>query len=166
MDAVRAAVEALGGRVTLATWQGAGTTLRLLLPGGAAVTTLLLVRLGDEVYGVPVEAVAETARIPAGHILPLHGGEAFVLRDRTVPLLRLAALLGLPAGPRGAGVPVLVIGTGEARVAVEVDGFAGRAEVLLRPPTGLLATMPGLLGAALLGDGRVHVVLDLPGLIG
>ena len=166
MDAVRAAAEALGGRVTLATRPGAGSTLRLLLPGGAAVASLLLVRLGEEVFGIPVEAVAETARIPADRILPLPGGEAFVLRDRTLPLLRLAALLGLPAAPRGTRVPVLVTGAGEARVAVEVDGFAGRAEVLLRPPAGLMAAMPGLLGAALLGDGRVHVVLDLAELIG
>ncbi|SHK06494.1 two-component system, chemotaxis family, sensor kinase CheA [Roseomonas rosea] len=166
MDAVRAAVEALGGRVSLASRPGAGSTIRLLLPQGAAVTTVLLVRLGGEVFGLPSDAVAETARIPAGRILPLRQGEAFVLRDRTVPLVRLSALLDLPGTPRGEMVRMAVVGSGAARVGVEVDGFAGRADVLLRPLPGLLSGMPGLLGTALMGDGQVLMVLDMPGLIG
>ncbi|WP_043839790.1 chemotaxis protein CheA [Muricoccus aerilatus] len=166
MDAVRTAVEALGGRVTLHSARGAGTTVRLALPQGAAVTTVLLVRAGGEAFGVPVEAVAETVRVPASRILPLRQAEAFVLRDRTVPLLRLAGLLGLPPAPRGEVARVLLTGAGAGRAGLEVEGFAGRLDVLLRPPEGLLRGMPGMLGTALLGDGRVLVVLDLPALIG
>ncbi|WP_426959530.1 chemotaxis protein CheA [Muricoccus radiodurans] len=166
MDAVRAAVEGLGGRASLTGRPGSGATVRLLLPQGAAVTTVLMVRQGGETYGVPVEGVAETARVPADRILPLRDGEAFVLRDRTVPLLRLSALLDLPAAPRGGVARVLVLGAGAGRIGVEVDGFAGRADVLLRPLAGLLAGTPGVTGTALLGDGRVLMVLDLPGLIG
>ncbi|MFH5923010.1 chemotaxis protein CheA [Roseomonas xinghualingensis] len=166
MDAVRTAVEGLGGKVSLASRPGAGSTVRLLLPQGASVTTVLLVRMGTEVFGVPMEAIAETARIPAAGILPLRQGEAFVLRDRTVPLVRLPALLDRPAGPRGDIAQVLVIGAGAERIGVEVDGFAGRTDVLLRPLAGLLSGMPGLLGTALLGDGQVLMVLDLPELIG
>nr|WP_245215687.1 chemotaxis protein CheA [Pararoseomonas baculiformis] len=166
MDAVRAGVEGLGGRVSLASRPGAGSAIRMLLPQGATVTTVLLVRLGAEMFGVPIGAVAETARIPAGLILPLRQGEAFVLRDRTLPLIRLPALLDRPATPRGDTARVLVAGAGAGRVGLEVDGFAGQADVLLRPLEGLLAGMPGLLGTAMLGDGRVLLVLDLPGLIG
>jgi two-component system chemotaxis sensor kinase CheA len=166
MDAVRASVEALGGRVSLASRPGAGSTIRLLLPQGASVTTVLLVRLGEEVFGVPTDVVAETARIPVDRILPLRQGEAFVLRDRTVPLLRLSALLELPAAPRGGMVRMAVVGSGTARVGVEVDGFGGRADVLLRPLPGLLSGMPGLLGTALMGDGQVLMVLDMPELVG
>ncbi|MBI0537591.1 chemotaxis protein CheA [Roseomonas sp. KE2513] len=165
MDAVRTAVEALGGRVALLSAPGAGATVRLTLPQGAAVSTVLLVRAGGEVFGVPVEAVAETLRVPAPRILPLRQAEAFVLRDRTVPLLRLAGLLGLSAAPRGEVARVLLTGAGAGRAGLEVEGFAGRLDVLLRPPEGLLRGMPGMLGTALLGDGRVLVVLDLPALI-
>jgi len=166
MDAVRTAVEGLGGKVTLASRPGAGSTIRMVLPQRASVTTVLLVRMGTEIFGVPMEAIAETARIPADSILPLRHGEAFVLRDRTVPLVRLPSLLDRPAGPRGDIAQVLVTGTGADRIGVEVDGFAGRTEVLLRPLAGLLSGMPGLLGTALLGDGQVLMVLDLPELIG
>jgi two-component system chemotaxis sensor kinase CheA len=166
MDAVRAAVEAMGGRIALSSTPGAGTTIRLSLPQGASVTTVLTVLAGGEAFGIPAEMVSETARIPASRILPLRDAEAFVLRDRTVPLLRLSALLGLPVPPRGSAARVLVTGTGAARVGLEVDGFTGRLDVLLRPLGGLLRGMPGLLGTALLGDGRVLMVLDLPELVG
>lgn len=165
MDAVRGAVEALGGRVALVGAAGAGTTVRLSLPQGAAVTTVLLVRAGGEAFGVPVEHVAETLRLPAGRILPLRQAEAFVLRERTVPLLGLAALLGLEPPARGEAARVLVTGTGAGRAGLEVEAFAGRLDVLLRPAEGLLRGMPGLLGTALMGDGRVLVVLDLPALL-
>jgi two-component system chemotaxis sensor kinase CheA len=166
MDAVRDAVEALGGRIALRSAPGAGSTVRLTLPQGATITTVLLVRVGEDSFGVPTAAVTETVRLAADRILPIRRGEAFVLRDRTVPLLRLSALLSLPGAERPAGgVRVLVTGEGAARVGLEVDAFTGRADVLLRPLGGLLSGTPGLLGTALLGDGRVLLVLDLPGLL-
>ncbi|MCR0981495.1 chemotaxis protein CheA [Roseomonas populi] len=164
MDAARAAVDSLGGRVAIRSAPGEGTTIRLLLPAGAAVTGVLTVRAGGELYGIPVDAVAETARLPASAILPLGAGEAFVLRGRTLPLLRLAGLLGLKPAPRGGTARLLVTG-GAERAALEVEGFGGRLDVLLRPPQGLLRGLPGLAGTALLGDGSALLVLDLPDLL-
>lgn len=166
MDAVRAAVERLGGRIALTNRPGAGLAVRLMLPQGATVTTVLMVRLGAETFGVQVEAIRETVRVPSDRILPLRDAEAFVLRDRTVPLLRLAGLLGLPATARGAAVRVLVLRSRSGTVGVEVDGFEGQSDVLLRPLSGLLSGMPGMLGTALMGDGRVLMILDLAELIG
>lgn len=165
MDAVRKAVEGLGGRVGLTSVPGVGCTVRLSLPRAVVVTTVMTLRVGAERFGVPIEAVAETARIPADRILPVRGGEAFVLRDATIPLLRLATLLDLPASPRGSAPRVLIAAIGGQRIGVEVDGFAERMDVLLRPMSGLLSGVPGALGTALTGDGRVLLVLDLPALL-
>jgi two-component system chemotaxis sensor kinase CheA len=167
MDSVRTGVEALGGRVVLTSVAAVGSTVRLTLPQAVLVTTVMTVRIGLELYGVPIEVVAETTRVPAERIRSIRSGEAFVLRDRTIPLLQLSGLLGLAAMPRPpSGIRVLIIHHGEQRVGVEVDGFAERLDVLLRPMTGLLSGMVGVLGTALLGDGRVLMVLDLPELIG
>ena len=167
MDAVRNAVQALGGAATIASRPGAGSTIRLTVPQGVAITTLVIVRAGGQRFGVPMDVVAETMRLPQADMRPVPGGAAFVLRGCTIPLLRLADLLGLPdpapAGPHG---KILVVACGDHRVGVAVDGFDGRREVLLRPLGGLLAAMPGLLGGALLGDGQVLMVLDMAALIG
>jgi two-component system chemotaxis sensor kinase CheA len=167
MDAVRAAVEELGGRVSLASVPGNGTTVQLVLPRATVITTVLIVRLGEERFGIPIEAVTESLRLPVALIQPISGGEAFVSRDHTLPLLRLSALLGLPPRPRHSPVAkLLVVSCKEQKVGIEVDGFAERTDLLLRPMSGLLAGMAGLLGTALLADGRVLLVLDLPELIG
>ena len=166
MDAVRIAVEALGGRVGLTSTRGAGATVSLTLPQAALVSAVIMVRVGEERFGIPIDTIAETARVPLEHIVPFGGGEAFVLRDRTIPLLRLSELLGLEGARRPARARVLVVLCGDQLVGVEVDDFAERIDVLLRPLSGLLAGAPGVLGAAILGDGRVLMVLDVPALIG
>lgn len=167
MDAVRAAVEGLGGRVSLASVPGQGTTVQLVLPRATVVTTVLTVTLGGERFGVPIEVVTETLRLPVALIQPIGPGEAFVFRGRTLPLLRLSALLGLPTRPRQASTAkLLVVACGAQQVGIEVDGFAARTDLLLRPMSGLLAGMSGVLGTALLADGLVLLVLDLPELIG
>ena len=167
LDSVRASVAALGGSVSLASETGVGCTVGISLPQAVAVTSIMIVRAGAELFGVPMDVVAEITRVPAARILPIRDGEAFVLRERTVPLLRLSSLLHIEAAARGsADARVLIVVSGDQRVGVEVDLLGDRTDVMLRPLTGLLASMPGVLGAALMGDGRVLLVLDLPELIG
>jgi two-component system chemotaxis sensor kinase CheA len=167
LDAVRSSVEALGGRVTLRSVAGEGTVIRLALPRAVIVTTTMAVRAGGERFGIPMEAVAETARIPLERILAVREGSALVLRDRTIPLLRLAELLGLPYEARqGRDAKVLILPRGDELVGVEVDGFDERVDVLLRPVTGLLAGVPGLRGTALMGDGNLMMILDVMELAG
>jgi two-component system chemotaxis sensor kinase CheA len=147
---------------------GVGTTVHMALPQAIVMSTVVTVEVGKERFGVPIDAVAETCRVPHERIHMIRDGEAFVLRDRTLPLLRLSELLRLaPGGERsGAAAKVLVVTSGSHRVGVEVDRVSERLDVLLRPMTGLLSGMPGVVGSALLGDGRVLLVLDLPELIG
>jgi two-component system chemotaxis sensor kinase CheA len=166
LDAVRSAIEKLGGRVELTSTPGAGSVVRLTLPQALTINTVVTVRVGGERFGVPIESVRETVRIAADRIVPIHEGEAFVIRNRTVPLLRLADLLGLPRAERGKDTRVVIVNAGDDTVGIEVDGIAETFDVLLRPMQGLLSGLPGLLGTALLGDGNVLMVLDLPELIG
>lgn len=166
MDAVRSAIDGLGGRVVVTSARGAGTTIQLSLPQALVINTIMTVRVGDEHFGVPIESVQETLRIAADRIVRIREGEAFVVRNRTVPLLRLTDLLGLPGATRPDDIRVLIASSGDERIGIEVDGFAERFDAVLRPMQGLLSGMPGILGTALLGDGQVLMVLDLPGLIG
>jgi two-component system chemotaxis sensor kinase CheA len=166
MDAVRTAVELLGGQVVVTSTPGAGSTVRLTLPQALTINTVMTVNVGGEQFGVPIESVTETVRIASDRIVPIRDGEAFVLRDRTIPLLRLSDLLGLARIGRSGDVKILIVTSAKQRIGIEVGGFAGRFDVLLRPMQGLLSGMPGMLGTALLGDGHVLMILDLPELIG
>ncbi|QRE73169.1 chemotaxis protein CheA [Methylobacterium aquaticum] len=159
MDAVRAAVSRLGGSCTVESRAGAGTTIRLALPRAQSLARLLLVGIGPELYGLPMEAVDELARVPRERIGDHGLGAATVLRDRTVPVLHLADLLGLPREAAFPEARLAVLRLGEERVALEVDRFAGRLDGLVRPLPGL-AALPGLAGTTLTGDGRVLLVLD------
>ncbi len=159
MDAVREAVSRLGGRCTVESRPGEGTTIRLAFPRAQSLARLLLVGIGPEFYALPMEAVEELARVPRARIRDHGLGAATVLRDRTVPVLHLADLLGLPRLPAPPVARLAVLRLGDERVAVEVDRFAGRLDGLVRPLPGL-AALPGLAGTTLTGDGRVLLVLD------
>jgi len=166
MDVVRTAVLRLGGRIALSSLVGTGTTVRLSLPVSVVLSNVIVVACAGDSYGVPMDMVVETVRVPAERILAVRNGRAFVLRDVVVPVLDLAALLGQTAGGSRGDLRLLVVHRPDGLVAVAVDDFTDRLNLLLRPMSGLLVGMPGVAGTAVLGDGRVLMILDLPELIG
>jgi two-component system chemotaxis sensor kinase CheA len=162
MDAVRTALEGLGGRVTIESTLGQGTTVRLIIPQTVVITTVLVVVISGERFGVPIDAIVETTRVGIERVSPIRSGAAFVLRDRTIPLVRLSALLGLQVKSTPTQhYSVLVARLGTELVGLEIDDIGERVDVLVRPMTGLLASVPGILGTSLLGDGRVLMVLNI-----
>lgn len=165
MDAVRTTIERLGGRTEISSQAGKGTRVRLRLPLSAVTTRILTVRVGEDDYAVPVESIVETARVASERILRVGTGRAVVLRDRTLPFIDLAALLGKKDGRTAADTRLLVTAASGEPVALGVDGFGTQMDVMLRPPAGLLAEARGLAGTTLLGDGRVLIALDLGELI-
>jgi two-component system chemotaxis sensor kinase CheA len=166
MDAVRSTVARLGGQIALSSTPGHGTTVRLFVPQSVALTTIITIRVGDDRFGIPLDDVTQTVRIEAAQVTRIRDGAAFILRHETIPIVWLADLLRLGRSESiERDIRIVVVTVGAERIGVVVDGFEERAEVILRPLGGVLATLPGMRGAALLGDGRVLLVLDLPELM-
>jgi two-component system chemotaxis sensor kinase CheA len=166
MDVVRNAVENAGGHITLTSAKGAGTTVRLNLPLSMAVSRVMTVSLGDRLFGIPMDLIHETVKIPRGEIVRIKHSEAFVLRDRVVPLLQLGSLLDLPeADTPGEEAAILVVRIAGQTIGLGVSAFGEGMEVILKPLAGMLAKIAGYGGTALLGDGRVLLILDLKELI-
>jgi two-component system chemotaxis sensor kinase CheA len=173
MDAVKRAVERLGGRVSVQSRPGQGTLIRFDLPFSMMLSRILVVEAGGQLFGLPFEAVVETVQLEAETIERIGQVPAVALRGRTVPLLSLAGLLGLAEVPeleRSTAVAlerptaVVVERAGEL-AALQVTRLGGQMEVMLRPMDGLLAGMGWVAGTALLGDGAVLIVLEIAGLL-
>jgi two-component system chemotaxis sensor kinase CheA len=161
MDAVRNAVSALGGKVSVASTAGAGTTVSLTLPFRIVMTRVVTIDSGAERFGVPIDAIVETVRVVPEQIQPVRHGRAFIWRDRVLPLLDLPVLLGSGRNfSAGNGLHAMVVGEGDRLAAIAVDKFSDRIDVLMRPLEGFLAGIKGISGTALTGDGNVLLILN------
>ncbi|MFF5227942.1 chemotaxis protein CheA [Dactylosporangium sp. NPDC000521] len=162
MDAVRASVERLGGTVTMRSERGAGTVTRLRLPLSMAVTQVMVISVAGQRFGVPVDLVVETVRVPRDDVGRVLHQDVVVLRDQVVPVVDLAAELGLPWTPDpGADRAILVVSVGGGSVGLLVERFHREVDVILKPMEGLLSNAGHFVGTALLGDGLVLLVLNL-----
>jgi two-component system, chemotaxis family, sensor kinase CheA len=161
MDAVRRAVERVGGHVSIASEAGRGTAVKLSLPFSVMMTHVMTVEAGGQMFGLPLEAIIETTRVPQTAISKVGAAPVVVLRNRALPVIDLASILGMEplAGDDGA---TLVVATANGECgAFQVDRIVERLDLILKPLEGLLAGTPGIMGTTLLGDGRVLLVLDI-----
>ncbi|HXS22443.1 MAG TPA: chemotaxis protein CheA [Steroidobacteraceae bacterium] len=162
MDAVRKAVERIGGDVSVASVPGRGTDVKLSLPFSVMMAHVMTVEAGGQMFGLPLEAIIETVRISQAAISSVGTARAVVLRDRTLPLIDLAAVLGAETRPTDSdGATVVVAAANGEWGAFRVDRIVERLDLILKPLEGLLAGTPGIMGTTLLGDGRVLLVLDI-----
>lgn len=163
MDVVRSTVEKLGGTVQLISEVGRGTTLKLSLPLSMAVTNVMIIESDRQIFGVPMDDVVETVRVPRTAIRMIKRQKTTVLRGRIVPLVALNDLLAVPAEPRTNAddeFAVLVVRVAGEPVGLLVDDFREVVDVILKPLPGDLAKLSCYAGTALLGDGSVLMVLN------
>jgi two-component system chemotaxis sensor kinase CheA len=162
LDAARASVERLGGHVDL-TWQpGRGTTVTIEAPLALATVRALLVTAGGQLFAVPMAHVERVLRVAPESVRRAEGREMIAADGAPVPLVSLARLLGppltdaTPAGP----LPAVVLSVGGMRLGVTVEPLVTEQELTVRPLPGAARMIPHLGGAALLGTGRVALLVN------
>jgi two-component system chemotaxis sensor kinase CheA len=117
-------------------------------------------------FAIPLDAIVETVRLPRDRIQPIGQAGAFVVRNRTIPLINLAQTLGRERlHPDGAETVAVIASISGQLGAIEVDRLGERMDVMLKPIEGLLSGTPGIAGTTLMGDGRVLLILDLQELL-
>jgi two-component system chemotaxis sensor kinase CheA len=161
MDAVRRAVERVGGHVSIASVLGRGTDVRLSLPFSVMMTHVMTVEAGGQMFGLPLEAILETIRVPLAALSKVGAAPVVVLRDRTLPVVDLATALGIEPSADDDGATLVVAAASGECGAFRVDRIVERLDLILKPLEGLLAGTPGIMGTTVLGDGRVLLVLDI-----
>lgn len=158
LDAVKSHVEALGGRVEVRSEPGHGTEVILLLPMTLALLNVLLCERGGQPFGLPVSSVREIVTVREA--ASLGGRPCFEHRGEAIPLGDLAAMVGGSAPPLEQSPPALVLASATRAVAVACDRVLDDRELVVKGLGPMLAGVAGYLGAGILEDGRVALILD------
>ncbi len=167
LSAVRERVVRMGGRVEVETVPSKGTTFRLAVPVSLTSMRVLLVRVGEGSYALPLDAVLATRLLARQEIGSLGGVPAINHRGESIPVVGLASLLGLPAPllPEDQSWPAVLLMAPHGGLAVLVDEVIEDQEVVVRSLGPLLEEVPHLIGASPLSDGGVALVLDASSLL-
>jgi two-component system chemotaxis sensor kinase CheA/two-component system sensor histidine kinase and response regulator WspE len=160
LDVVRRSATDLGGSVVVSSRPGAGTRVTLRLPQSLALMKVLLVRIDDDVYGLPAVDVEGVGRVEAAAVTDVAGVRAVRHRERLVPLVALGPLLGLNGGPRASRPLAAFLAHGADCAAVLVDGLHGEREVAVKSCGAFLKGARFVSGGAALEDGRVALLLS------
>jgi chemosensory pili system protein ChpA (sensor histidine kinase/response regulator) len=168
MDVVHNEVKQLGGTMSVDAKPGRGTTFTVRLPLTLSITQALMTRVGDQIFAIPIAAVENIVEVPVDTLDKIHMGDKPLLHhgDKILQFTHLANALGInTTPPAGKKVPVLLIRSGTRELAIQIDGLIGTREVVIKPVSPQLATVGGIAGATILGDGRVVLILDIAGLL-
>jgi two-component system chemotaxis sensor kinase CheA len=164
MDVVRSNVRKLNGRVGVRSTVGKGSVFTIKLPLTLAIIDALLVRSGGQVFALPGTAVEETLIVPPESVSHLTSRQAINLRGEVLGVCRLKHLLKSAAPVNTAdevdGLSVVVVSSAGRRMGIIVDDFVRRQEVVIKPLAPYLASLPGISGASIMGDGGVVLILD------
>ena len=167
MDVVRRNIEKMRGKIEIQSVAGAGTTFTLFVPLTLAIIEGLLVGVGDQRYIIPTLSVRESFRPLPGMVTTVHGrGEMVHVRGRLTPMLRLGDHLHTPvnAVDPTQGI-VVVVEAGQDSRCLLVDELIGKQEVVIKSLGEMFHNQTAFAGAAILGDGRVGLILDIHALV-
>lgn len=163
MDVVRTAIQALGGRITIASTPGAGTVFTISLPLTLAVLDGMVIQVGGETLVLPLNLVVETLTLADGDVETIYPAtEVIRVRGDFVPVYDLGVALGYSA-PRDSydGAIVLLIAPGEGqRAALVIDNIQDQRQVVIKGLDDSFYRAPGIAAATILGDGQIALILD------
>jgi two-component system chemotaxis sensor kinase CheA len=164
IDALRNELSHVGGRLDVDQLEGE-TAYVAGLPLTLAIIRVMMARVGDEVYAFPIETVRETIELEPADVTFIEGRPVVDLRHEALSLFHLAEYFDVPDARPEAASRVLVLDHSRTPIGVVVDALLGIREVVIKPLSARFARTPVLSGSAILGDGRIAIILDADALV-
>ncbi len=160
LDVVRDTVTRLRGTIEVDSVVGQGTTFTMKIPINLQIQRVVLVRVGDQTYAIPMTVVEQLVQLDYGSRSQSGGNPVIEVRGISYPLVHLASYLNLVPGPVSEKSPVLLVNSGQQRWGLIVDAVSGRQEIVASSLGPHLRNIPSVLGATVLGNGQVVLILD------
>ncbi len=166
LDVVKNKLESLGGSVSINSTEGQGSLFSIQLPLTLSIISVLLVKLEEETFAIPISSIIETAVIKKSDILQTHDREVIDFRGFIVPVVYLKKQFHVPnASELEEELHIIVVRKGDKLTAFVVDSFIGQQEVVLKSLGDYLPNVFAISGATILGDGQVALIVDCNALI-
>ncbi len=165
MDVVRTNIRKLNGNVVVASEEGKGSLITIKLPLTIAIIQALMVEVERTTFAIPLSSVIEAVRITRSDIKTINGREVLHIRDRVLPLIRLAEEFEISSDADRERFYVVVTGLGDRRIGVVVDELRSQEEVVIKSIWDYLDHIKGVSGATITGEGKVVLILDIPELV-
>ncbi len=165
LDVVKTMIDKLNGTVNVTSEKGKGSKFSIRLPLTLAIIQGLLVRVGKEVYSIPIASVIESHRIKRGEINTIDNYEVLNVRNEVISVLRLSRLFNIRNNDNGEYCFVVIVGTQDKKIGIMVDALIGEEDVVIKPLRDQFTQSPGIAGASILGDGSVSLIIDVSQLL-
>jgi two-component system chemotaxis sensor kinase CheA len=170
MDAVKAKLEDLNGQLDIESKVGEGSRVIIKLPLTLAILPALMVKVGEEIFAIPLGSVQETMDINKSDINIVQHQEVTLLRGDVLPIIRLRNVLTVPTTDeenreieaKEEEISIVVCSSGEKSAGFMVDELLGQQEIVIKSLGNLLGGLPGIMGATMRGDGSIALILDIP----
>lgn len=166
MDVVKTKITQLNGSIDIDSQMGVGTVISIKVPLTLAIMPTLMVMLGDQAFALPLVNVNEIFHLDLTRTNVVDGKEVVMVRGKPIPLYYLKRWLTRESTPQGEEAGhVVVVTVGTQKVGFVVDQLVGQEEVVIKPLGQMLQGTDGMSGATITGDGRIALILDVPGLL-
>lgn len=160
LDVVKSKIESVNGSIEVETNLGKGSKFIIRIPLTLAIIQALLVKLGDEIFAIPLSSIAEITSIQKDDIRNIQGQEIILYREKTLPIVRLNRMVGLDEEEEDE-LTVVVVRKGDKQAGVIVRSLIGQQEIVIKPLGKYLSNIKYLAGATILGNGKISLILDV-----
>ena len=168
LDVVKKQIEKLNGTVSVWSEKGKGSKLIIKLPLTLAIIQGLLIKVGEEIYAIPITSVIDSHRVKLSDIKRIDNYEVFNVREDVISVIRLNRLFKIETDETDSdnrNYFIVIVGSGDKKVGLVIDSLIGEEDVVIKPLKDKYTNSPGIAGATILGDGTVSLIIDVSQLL-